>query len=142
MVLRRIDQLRQVSFCSWRLQPVLRRPVLMLRRFDRRRAERVPFMSAMTALTASDGDRRSYLEIVEVLRETRMDRELRVYVDVHGEPVAAGRLWTRGRAGAARGERTRCGNRSSSSVWPTRSAEGSTRSPMRSAIPRTKSTVA
>jgi serine/threonine-protein kinase HipA len=52
----------------WRLAPVLRRPVLMLRRFDRQKAVRIPFMSAMTAISATDHERRSYLDLVEVLR--------------------------------------------------------------------------
>ncbi len=51
-----------------RLETVARRPVLLLGRFDRRRGSRVPFMSAMTALSAEDGEQRSYLEIVDALR--------------------------------------------------------------------------
>jgi serine/threonine-protein kinase HipA len=68
-----------VDVPEWKLQPVLRRPVVMLRRFDRREGTRVPFMSALTALGAADGDARSYLEIVEVLRRegSQVDRDLR-----------------------------------------------------------------
>ena len=68
-----------IDLPAWRLQAVLRRPVLMLRRFDRQRAVRLPFMSAMTALGAADNERRSYLEIVEVLRRegSRVDLDLR-----------------------------------------------------------------
>lgn len=52
-----------------RLELVAKRPVLLLERFDRRGIERVPFVSAMTALSADDGDTRSYLEIVAALRQ-------------------------------------------------------------------------
>lgn len=51
-----------------RLEQIARRPVLLLQRFDRRGAVRVPFMSAMTALAAQDNETRSYLELAEVLR--------------------------------------------------------------------------
>jgi serine/threonine-protein kinase HipA len=62
-----------------RLQLVARRPVLMLRRFDRAGALRIPFMSALTALSASDHDVRSYLELVEAIRKesTAVDEDLR-----------------------------------------------------------------
>jgi serine/threonine-protein kinase HipA len=64
---------------DWRLELVLRKPVLMLRRFDRRRGRRVPFMSALTAVQASDGDARSYLDIVDAIRRegARVDEDLR-----------------------------------------------------------------
>jgi serine/threonine-protein kinase HipA len=51
-----------------RLELVLRRPVLLLERFDRLGAARVPFMSAMTALSANDNEAHSYLEVVDALR--------------------------------------------------------------------------
>jgi serine/threonine-protein kinase HipA len=68
-----------VDVPEWELRPVLRRPVVMLRRFDRREGTRVPFMSALTALGAADGEPRSYLEIVEVLRRegSQVHQELR-----------------------------------------------------------------
>jgi serine/threonine-protein kinase HipA len=68
-----------VSVPEWRLETVLRRPVVMVRRFDRRRASRVPFMSGVTAVGASDGDARSYLDLVEVIRRegSDVDRDLR-----------------------------------------------------------------
>jgi serine/threonine-protein kinase HipA len=54
----------------WRLAMVARRPVLLTRRFDRDAdGRRTPFMSALTALGAADGQSRSYLELVEVLRQ-------------------------------------------------------------------------
>jgi serine/threonine-protein kinase HipA len=51
-----------------RLQLVAKRPVLLLRRFDRRASERIPFMSAMTAAGAGDNEPRSYPDIVDALR--------------------------------------------------------------------------
>ena len=68
-----------VEVASWRLQLVAERPVLMARRFDRREGRRVPFMSALTALGASDHEMRSYLEIAEFLRRegAKVNEDLR-----------------------------------------------------------------
>ena len=60
------------------------RSVLIVDRFDRRGAERVGYVSAMTMLEASDGDQRSYLEIAEVIEE----RSLAVTADLR-------QLWRR-----------------------------------------------
>lgn len=49
------------------LLTVAGRHVLLLSRFDRIGARRLGFASALTMLEASDGDRRSYLEIAEVI---------------------------------------------------------------------------
>jgi serine/threonine-protein kinase HipA len=51
-----------------RLELVLRRPVLLVRRFDRVRDKRVPFLSSMTALSANDDESHSYLELVDAIR--------------------------------------------------------------------------
>lgn len=51
-----------------RLDSVARKPVLLLTRFDRRGTARIPFMSAMTALSADDNEARSYLDIADALR--------------------------------------------------------------------------
>ena len=68
-----------VEVSPWRLQLVLKRPVLMARRFDRRQGRRVPFLSALTALDASDHEMRSYLEIAEFLRRegAKVNEDLR-----------------------------------------------------------------
>jgi serine/threonine-protein kinase HipA len=68
-----------VEISPWRLQLVLKRPVLMARRFDRRDGRRIPYMSALTALDASDSETRSYLEIAEFLRRegSRVNADLR-----------------------------------------------------------------
>lgn len=56
----------------WRLEVIAGKPVLLVTRFDRDpKGKRVPFMSAMTALDATDhGPQRSYLEIVDSIRQT------------------------------------------------------------------------
>jgi serine/threonine-protein kinase HipA len=43
------------------------RPVMLSRRFDRTRATRVPFLSALSMLGLKDGERGSYPELVDVL---------------------------------------------------------------------------
>lgn len=45
------------------------RPIFLSRRFDRSGSERVPFMSAMSMTQHRDGERGSYLEIVDALTE-------------------------------------------------------------------------
>jgi serine/threonine-protein kinase HipA len=59
-----------IAVPDWTLQKIARRPVLMLTRFDRQNGSvRLPFMSAMTAIDATDhDDQRSYLELADVLR--------------------------------------------------------------------------
>jgi serine/threonine-protein kinase HipA len=54
---------------AWRLESIARKPVLLLRRFDREGGARVPFLSAMSMLDARDKEARSYLEFVDVLRQ-------------------------------------------------------------------------
>ena len=54
---------------AWRLESVAGKPVILLRRFDRTDAERIPFLSAMSMLGASDREARSYLEFVDALRQ-------------------------------------------------------------------------
>jgi serine/threonine-protein kinase HipA len=43
--------------------------VLLLRRFDRDGERRIPFLSAMSMLGSKDNESRSYLEIVDALRQ-------------------------------------------------------------------------
>ena len=54
---------------SVRLEEVTKKPVLLLRRFDRDGARRIPFLSAMSMLGAKDQEPRSYLEMVDALRQ-------------------------------------------------------------------------
>lgn len=48
---------------EWRLERIADKPVLIIRRFDRVREERIPFLSAMSMLGARDNEQHSYLEI-------------------------------------------------------------------------------
>lgn len=54
---------------SWRLESVANKPVLLLRRFDREKNVRIPFLSSMSMLNARDNEQRSYMEFVDVLRQ-------------------------------------------------------------------------
>jgi serine/threonine-protein kinase HipA len=60
-----------ISVPDWRLELIAKKPVVLIRRFDRdAKGLRVPFMSAMTALDGTDhGEQRSYLEIADTLRQ-------------------------------------------------------------------------
>ncbi len=58
-----------ITVPAWRLEVVAGKPVLLLRRFDRERGLRIPFLSAMSMLDAKDNEPRSYLEFVDVLRQ-------------------------------------------------------------------------
>lgn len=66
-----------ITVPAWRLESVARKPVLLLKRFDRSPdGQRIPFMSAMTALDATDhGDQHSYLDILDVLRQQGAEPE-------------------------------------------------------------------
>jgi serine/threonine-protein kinase HipA len=57
-----------IAVPAWRLKTIAGKSVLLLRRFDRERGMRVPFLSAMSMLDATDQETRSYLEFVDVLR--------------------------------------------------------------------------
>jgi serine/threonine-protein kinase HipA len=63
---------------EWRIETVASQAVLLLRRFDRSDAGRIPFLSALSMLGADDNEPRSYLEIGDALRqfgaETETDR--------------------------------------------------------------------
>jgi serine/threonine-protein kinase HipA len=58
-----------ITVPGWRLETITGKPVLLLRRFDRERGVRLPFLSAMSMLDAKDNEARSYLEFVDVLRQ-------------------------------------------------------------------------
>jgi len=58
-----------IAVSSARVERVAKKPVLILQRFDRDGARRIPFLSAMSMLGASDHDTRSYLEVVDALRQ-------------------------------------------------------------------------
>ncbi|MEX2016698.1 MAG: HipA domain-containing protein, partial [Candidatus Hydrogenedentales bacterium] len=52
-----------------RIETVGDKPVLVLRRFDRRAGRRIPFLSSMSMLDARDNQTRSYMEIADALRQ-------------------------------------------------------------------------
>ncbi len=51
-----------------RLLDVVGRPVALIRRFDRVRNQRIPFLSAMSLLGLNDGDKGTYTDIAEIIR--------------------------------------------------------------------------
>jgi serine/threonine-protein kinase HipA len=53
---------------DWRLEAVGGRRVLVSRRFDRKGANRIPFLSALSLLQAQDNQMHSYLEIADAIR--------------------------------------------------------------------------
>ena len=57
-----------IEVASGRVEKIGKKPVLILQRFDRKGAQRIPFLSAMSMLGAKDNQTRSYLEIVDALR--------------------------------------------------------------------------
>ncbi len=54
---------------QWRLEPVGRKRILVLRRFDRKKIIRIPFLSAMSVLVAKDNETHSYLESADAIRK-------------------------------------------------------------------------
>jgi len=52
-----------------RVENISGKPVLLLRRFDRDGERRIPFLPAMSMLGSKDREARSYLEIVDALRQ-------------------------------------------------------------------------
>ena len=65
----RLARLAGIAVPDWRLEVTEGGPVLLLRRFDRRGRERIPFLSAMSMLQARDNETRSYLEFADALRQ-------------------------------------------------------------------------
>jgi serine/threonine-protein kinase HipA len=58
-----------IRVSQWWLETVAKKPVLLLRRFDRDGEKRIPFLSAMSMLGAKDNEQRSYLELADILRQ-------------------------------------------------------------------------
>jgi serine/threonine-protein kinase HipA len=65
----------KIEVSPWRLKEVAKRQVLLVTRFDRRGSRRIPFMSALTALGATETEGHSYVEIAEALRRDGADVE-------------------------------------------------------------------
>jgi len=58
-----------INVPEWRLENILEKPVLIIKRFDREAKQRVPFLSAMSMLGAKDNEQHSYLEIAYALAQ-------------------------------------------------------------------------
>lgn len=58
-----------IAVPKWRIEHIGKRPVLLLNRFDRDGGKRIPFLSAMSVLSAKDNEPHSYIEIADALRE-------------------------------------------------------------------------
>ena len=58
-----------IAVPEWNIESVSKKPILISRRFDRIKAGRIPFLSAMSMLGASDRETHSYLEIADALRK-------------------------------------------------------------------------
>ena len=58
-----------IPVAAARIETVSNKPVILLRRFDRDGTRRIPFLSAMSMLGAKGSDTRSYMEIVDALRQ-------------------------------------------------------------------------
>jgi len=64
----RLAAAARIHTATARIERVARRPVFLLRRFDRDGTARRPFLSAMSMLGATDHEIRSYLEIADALQ--------------------------------------------------------------------------
>ena len=58
----------RIEVADARIEKIGKKPVLIVQRFDRAGALRVPFLSAMSMLGAKDQQQHSYLEIADALR--------------------------------------------------------------------------
>ena len=59
----------KINTSIWRIEAVMNKPVLVIKRFDRYRENRIPFISAMSMLQAKDNEQHSYIEIAYSLAE-------------------------------------------------------------------------
>lgn len=58
-----------INVPHFRLETIAKRAILILRRFDRAGAVRIPFLSAMSMIGAGDNEAHSYLELMDALRQ-------------------------------------------------------------------------
>jgi len=54
---------------EWTLKVIADKPILLLKRFDRNNQQRIPFLSAMSMLSAKDNEQHSYLEMAYALNQ-------------------------------------------------------------------------
>ncbi|HKW35856.1 MAG TPA: HipA domain-containing protein [Candidatus Acidoferrum sp.] len=57
-----------IEVADARIEKIGKKPILIVKRFDRAGAVRVPFLSAMSMLGAKDNQQHSYLEMADALR--------------------------------------------------------------------------
>ncbi|MBK9562515.1 MAG: type II toxin-antitoxin system HipA family toxin [Micavibrio sp.] len=57
-----------IRTAEWRLENILDKPVLVLKRFDRNGDIRIPFLSAMSMVGGVDNEEHSYLELSDALQ--------------------------------------------------------------------------
>ncbi|WP_255298860.1 type II toxin-antitoxin system HipA family toxin [Helicobacter suis] len=62
-----VAKLAKIQVCQTELLETSKGTVLLVKRFDRKEQERIPFKSAMTLLSARDGEQRSYCDLAKVL---------------------------------------------------------------------------
>jgi serine/threonine-protein kinase HipA len=65
----RLAQKAGLNIPAFRLENIAGRVVLIVRRFDRKADRRIPFLSAMSMIGASDNEAHSYLELMDALRQ-------------------------------------------------------------------------
>ncbi len=58
-----------INVPSWRLERILEKSVLIIKRFDRNDGQRVPYLSAMSMLGARDNEQHSYIEMAYALAQ-------------------------------------------------------------------------
>lgn len=58
-----------IQIPDWRIEEAASRKILLTQRFDRDGTRRIPFLSAMSMLSAADHELHSYLEIADALRQ-------------------------------------------------------------------------
>ncbi len=59
----------KINVPIWRLETILNKPVLIIKRFDRENGQRIPFLSAMSMLGARDNEHHSYIEMAYALAQ-------------------------------------------------------------------------
>lgn len=63
-----------INVPSWQVQEISGKSVIIIKRFDRNKTKRIPFVSAMTLLGAKDGDNSySYQNIADIIRQYGSD---------------------------------------------------------------------
>lgn len=58
-----------ITIPPWRLEKILGKSVLIIKRFDRIKENRIPFLSAMSMLSAQDNEPHSYIEMAYILAQ-------------------------------------------------------------------------